>query len=258
MNFQELYSKIRAIDENVAPVEECGEMVAMPSMMGGAHPIPQQQDNISMNVSMNAQGTGGLRDLMSVLQSIEQGTDGTDGGAVVIHGSDDAGGDDFVSALDKLAGGEEEVSLGDKMADENMDMVPNDSDMNTGTLAPQPTLDNQSTDDQLASEEYKNEPSEEYQSQKYMHDTLSGNKQDQHKHGYRNADNPLGMKESLISELANMYQEVKFRESSEKKTMSRAAKGHEKYGKEGMQALAKAGKEGKSLDKVRDKYNKYD
>lgn len=44
----------------------------------------------------------------------------------------------------------------------------------------------------------------------------------------------------------------------ETQTMSRAAKGHEKYGKEGMQALAKAGKEGKDLDKVRDKYNKYD
>jgi len=43
-----------------------------------------------------------------------------------------------------------------------------------------------------------------------------------------------------------------------KQTMSRAAKGHEKYGKEGMQALAKAGKEGKDLDKVRAKYNKYD
>jgi Protein of unknwon function (DUF3008) len=40
--------------------------------------------------------------------------------------------------------------------------------------------------------------------------------------------------------------------------MSRAAKGHEKYGKEGMQALAKAGREGKDLDKVRAKYNKYD
>lgn len=40
--------------------------------------------------------------------------------------------------------------------------------------------------------------------------------------------------------------------------MSRAAKGYEKYGKEGMQALAKAGREGKDLDKVRDKYNRYD
>jgi hypothetical protein len=42
------------------------------------------------------------------------------------------------------------------------------------------------------------------------------------------------------------------------KTMSRAAKGNEKYGKDGMKALAKAGREGKDLDKIRDKYNKYD
>ena len=49
----------------------------------------------------------------------------------------------------------------------------------------------------------------------------------------------------------------KVKEEAEK-TMSRAAKGHQKYGKEGMQALAKAGKEGKDLDKVRNKYNKYD
>ena len=46
--------------------------------------------------------------------------------------------------------------------------------------------------------------------------------------------------------------------SEAERTMSKAAKGHEKYGKAGMQALAKAGKEGKNLDKVRDKYNKYD
>ena len=40
--------------------------------------------------------------------------------------------------------------------------------------------------------------------------------------------------------------------------MSRAAKGYEKYGKQGMEALAKAGREGKALDPVRKKYNKYD
>ena len=47
----------------------------------------------------------------------------------------------------------------------------------------------------------------------------------------------------------------------EKKTMSRAAKGNEKYGKDGMKALAKAGREGASkekLDKIRDKHDKYD
>jgi hypothetical protein len=40
--------------------------------------------------------------------------------------------------------------------------------------------------------------------------------------------------------------------------MSRAAKGYEKYGKEGMEALAKAGREGKDLEPVRKKYDKYD
>jgi hypothetical protein len=39
--------------------------------------------------------------------------------------------------------------------------------------------------------------------------------------------------------------------------MSRAAKGYEKYGKEGMEALAKAGREGKALDPIRAKYDKY-
>ena len=40
--------------------------------------------------------------------------------------------------------------------------------------------------------------------------------------------------------------------------MSRAAKGNEKYGKDGMKALAKAGREGKSLEPIKAKYNKYD
>jgi hypothetical protein len=44
------------------------------------------------------------------------------------------------------------------------------------------------------------------------------------------------------------------------KTMSRAAKGNEKYGKDGMKALAKAGREGaseKQLDAIRDKHDNY-
>lgn len=43
--------------------------------------------------------------------------------------------------------------------------------------------------------------------------------------------------------------------------MSRAAKGNEKYGKDGMKALAKAGRDGASeekLDKIRDQHDKYD
>lgn len=49
-------------------------------------------------------------------------------------------------------------------------------------------------------------------------------------------------------------------DEAEKKTMSRAAKGNEKYGKDGMKALAKAGKEGaseKKMDAIRNKHDKY-
>ena len=48
---------------------------------------------------------------------------------------------------------------------------------------------------------------------------------------------------------------------ADERTMSRAAKGNEKYGKDGMKALAKAGRDGASdekLDAIRDKHDKYD
>jgi hypothetical protein len=54
------------------------------------------------------------------------------------------------------------------------------------------------------------------------------------------------------------FQKMKKAGQLEEEGMSRAAKGYEKYGKEGMQALAKAGREGKALDPVRNRYDKYD
>ena len=54
------------------------------------------------------------------------------------------------------------------------------------------------------------------------------------------------------------FQKMKKSGKIEEEGMSRAAKGYEKYGKQGMQALAKAGREGKALDPVRNQYDKYD
>lgn len=56
------------------PVEECGPMG--PSGMMGMR--DQQQDSVNMNLSMNGQGVGGIRDLMSILKNIETG--GSDSG----------------------------------------------------------------------------------------------------------------------------------------------------------------------------------
>jgi hypothetical protein len=79
MNFADLLSKMKELDENIQPtdkqtpmdadagMEECGGM-SMPSGMSAS----KQQDNVTMNVSMNGSGAGGIRDLMSILKNIEQ------------------------------------------------------------------------------------------------------------------------------------------------------------------------------------------
>jgi hypothetical protein len=64
MNFYDLSAKLRAIDES--SVAECGDMMPMMSH------APQQQDSVTMNVSMNGSGPGGIKDLMSILRNIEQ------------------------------------------------------------------------------------------------------------------------------------------------------------------------------------------
>lgn len=83
----------------------------------------------------------------------------------------------------------------------------------------------------------------------------------------RNAQQPktLGqkIKKDLVDPIGKLIRgDIKGSLSEdEKKTMSRAAKGNEKYGKDGMKELAKAGREGASeeeLDKIRDKHDRYD
>ena len=70
----------------------------------------------------------------------------------------------------------------------------------------------------------------------------------------READKKSGVPANYSTK--QVKDELKTRDVEE--GMSRAAKGYEKYGKEGMEALAKAGREGKALDPVRAKYDKYD
>jgi hypothetical protein len=59
----------KEVDEDV--VDECGDMPMPSGMMGMRN--QEQQDSISANVSMNASGPGGIRDLMNILKNIEHG-----------------------------------------------------------------------------------------------------------------------------------------------------------------------------------------
>jgi hypothetical protein len=66
MNLKDLIAKMTAIEEGKEqPVEECsGAMIA--------HEVPHQPDNVTMNVSMNGQGEGGIRDLMNILRNLDK------------------------------------------------------------------------------------------------------------------------------------------------------------------------------------------
>lgn len=80
----------KKVDEEL--VGECGDM-SMPSGMMGMR-NPDQQDSISANISMNASGQGGIRDLMAILRNIENGGDEEHGSdehdmAIAIDGMDD-------------------------------------------------------------------------------------------------------------------------------------------------------------------------
>jgi hypothetical protein len=55
-------------DEVQQDMDECGMgPMSMPSSMN------KQQDTVSMNVSMNGSGSGGIRDLMDILRNLEDG-----------------------------------------------------------------------------------------------------------------------------------------------------------------------------------------
>jgi len=92
MDFKSLYQKISAIEEG-ASVEECGMMP-----MGA----PGQSDSVNMNVSLNASGGGGIRELMNVLKNIDDVASPQHG-----HGSDHE---------DPMFGSDFEEEFGNSMA----------------------------------------------------------------------------------------------------------------------------------------------
>jgi hypothetical protein len=85
MNFQDLMKRMaeldRPVNENIQDecscsqateddlVDECG------GMMGDSQPAPKQGDSVTMNVTMNGSGAGGIRDLLNVLKDIQDGPD---------------------------------------------------------------------------------------------------------------------------------------------------------------------------------------
>ena len=163
MDFKSLAEKLKHIDEGVeGQVEECGMMPTMGGM------TPPQQDSVSMNVSMNAQGKGGIRDLMDVLKNIENTVD-----------------DGNIDQIMKTEPHHAEID-----ADPELDIV----------MPDQPEGDED--DDQVMvidkeeDEAFDNTPQPDYQDNDYMQQTLAGGAdepQKMTKGGYQNVDNAITM-----------------------------------------------------------------
>ena len=158
----------KKVDENL--VDECGDM-PMPGSMSS----PKQQDNVTMNISMNGSGAGGIRDLMNILRDLEDGSgDGDmDGEMGVII--DKMAGDDSDREMPLLGMDEAEAGGFDQAS-----TTPNPQTAPVGAAFP------------------------------------TGN--DMHSKGeefpkVNGGGNAMTM-ESLTNRLANLYQEVKLRESS--------------------------------------------
>jgi len=196
MDFKKLLQTISDLDQNKQilkesnqPVEECGIMPSISgmSMMGGDNHPP-----ITMNVSMNATGPEGIRNLLNVLKG--NGDDAPDG------------------AMSSPAGAVVAVSEPKHDMDRDMD----DMDRDMGDMDRNMGHDHGDADEiELEIDEYANSPDEEYASMSAA--VPAGNDLNKpkksFKHNYRGGDNPMSMPmhETLKHKLKNLYTEVKGR-----------------------------------------------
>ena len=197
MDFKKLLQTITDLDQNKQilkesnqSVEECGIMPSIGGMgmMGGANRPP-----ITMNVSMNASGPEGIRDLLNVLKG---------------RGDDDQSGDPISSPAGAI------IALSEPEDDMDHDMDDMGHDMHRRGHEKDHDEDD-AGELELELDEYSNSPDEEYAGMSAAvpsGDDLHKSKRS-FKHNYRGGDNPMSMPmhETLKYKLKNLYTEVKGR-----------------------------------------------
>ena len=177
MNFYDLSAKLRAIDEST--VAECGDMMPMI-----AH-APQQSDSVTMNVSMNGSGAGGIKDLMDILRNIEQAAE---------HDHDH---DEPMIAQPHGMDGDVDIVLG--TADEDMLADPNNQQDGAGA----------------GDESYGNSAPGGSDAHQFGIDSVTRHGDDMHSKGsvkrlrVNGGENPL--QEGLVEKLSQLYTEIKSR-----------------------------------------------
>jgi hypothetical protein len=136
MNFNELMQRMRDIDTN-APIAEVSDVAeagcGVPSAMMGMNSMPsepmKQQDSVTMNVSMNGSGAGGIRDLMAILKNID---DVSDKGPDIDLGEPEKFGDKDMDVIVKKQPGMDMMTIDDDYENEP-DEIYQDQDAVIGT-----------------------------------------------------------------------------------------------------------------------------
>ena len=267
----EVSSMLRDI-MNLAGVSHSGSQHIATEPMG-AEPIGNAPSEPLSAIAAHSGGDGGselMRATMDKLNDVDKPEDeGLIGGALggyAGHGLGGAAGDALGAmaglppgvggAIGSAVGTGAGAIAGDRMTGENEPEADSGGDIASMADEVRDMADELSSTskDELGLESYDNTPNDPNDIPAY----------DSNKMAYRpNAGNPGNrmdgnMPRGNATFEDHLYAEYKkFVNEGEKKTMSRAAKGYEKYGKKGMQALAKAGREGKDLEPIQDKFNKY-
>lgn len=304
MNFQDLLSKISALDQPVGesmqpPVQavmatasgpatpevtgdsghleldEKGAMECGPEMMAMA---PKQPDNVDMNVTMHGQGPNGIRSLMDILRSLDKSADEPQhGDDHMLVGVETTEPQHDEPEEDKLFGSVEEAGkdgeYGNRPDPEIADIanvLPKGSDL-LGSRRKEPPKPAGGGNPYPMNETLVAKLQAHYDSIKEdAGGPINPNAKCNICHTpyakhfrFDPPGDPTGKRtstliRSICGAVPQNFPDLYSMSESDKKTMSRAAKGNEKYGKDGMKALAKAGREGKSLEPIKDKYNKYD
>lgn len=114
MNFNELFQKMRELDAPVEETTSAGSVASVSTPMGEKEidecggdmmpmSMPKQQDNVSMNLSMNGSGAGGIRDLLDILRNLDD------------TGSDDGELGDLIAKMGKGDEGHKDVIIGSEV-----------------------------------------------------------------------------------------------------------------------------------------------
>ena len=189
MNFNDIYKKIADIDKGISEsvVNECGDMA-------GSHEPAKQQDSVNMNISINGQGSGGIRDLMNILRNIED-----EAPAALVaepeHDHDDA---EIISLENPMNMGEPAVE------------PQHDADVLVGDVG--------------MGEEYGNSVTGGSDAKQYAMAAVIGVGDDLSSKGseklkVNGGGNPGAVSESLVSQLRTLYNDVKKRSITESRNM---------------------------------------